>query len=192
MRNLPHPLRPGPASFRSLVESVGEIGVALMNETCWACGRTEQYDTAKHHRPFHWHSSFLADGLRMLCPVCRSLLRVQGRVSHLLIRNVLTTQKLVIDDRGHIIGSGSTFPSQFSIDARPTPALFFGTEEGAYICVYPDGIVEETEIEEIWELRYSPISSLRNDPTIMWARSQAIAYAEANFHLIQSHDVYFD
>ena len=166
--------------------------MALMDETCWACGRTEQYDTSKHHRPFHWHSSFLADGLRMLCPICRSLLRVQGRVSHLLIRNVLTTQKLVIDERGHIVDSGSTFPSQFVIDSLTSSALFFGTEEGAYICVYADGIVEEVEIEEIWELRYSPISSLMHDPAIARARSQAIAYAEANFHLIQPHDVYFD
>ncbi len=164
----------------------------MANETCWACARTEQYDTAKHHRPFHWQSCSLADSLRMLRPVCRRLLNVQGRVSHFLVRDVLRTQQIAIDERGHIVDSDSKFSKPFSIDSRPTPALFFATDEGAIIRVHPDGIVDEANDEDLLELRYSPISALRNDPAIMQARSQAIAYAEANFHLIQSHDVYFD
>jgi hypothetical protein len=77
--------------------------VTVAVETCWACGRTEQYDTAKHHKPFHWKTSLLAEKPRMLCPGCRKLLNVQGRISHILIQSVLVTRGIAIDDHGHVV-----------------------------------------------------------------------------------------
>lgn len=71
-------------------------------ETCWACGQREEYDTDKHHRPFHWHSYPLAGGVHMLCQGCIALLNVRGRVSHILIERVRSTQGISIDERGDV------------------------------------------------------------------------------------------
>ena len=86
-----------------MLDLSGEKLVAVTVETCWACDRTEQYDTAKHHRPFRWQTSLLAGGPRMLCPSCRKLLNVQGRVSDRLIQSVLATRGVTIDDHGHVV-----------------------------------------------------------------------------------------
>jgi hypothetical protein len=83
-------------------------------------------------------------------------------------------------------------PQQFAINGRPTLALFFTTEDGAILCVHPDGRIEETPDEDLLGLRHSPLSALESNADVLRARDLASAYAESKQYLIQADDVYFD
>lgn len=83
-------------------------------------------------------------------------------------------------------------PQQFSINGRPTLALFFTTEDGAILCVHPDGRIEEMPDEDLLDMRHAPLSALDGNADVLRARDLATAYAESKEYLIQVDDVYFD